>query len=364
MKRSGSLPVEPPTPPGPSKARKVLVVLLLLLIVGAAGAAGVWFFLGTRVTDFASEPFGSAQTKVVSIPPGSSPKAVAAILAKAEVVSDADLLYAYLRREKLGPKLRAGEYEFQGPLAPADVVGRIIKGEVKLYHFTVPEGLRVDEIIPILAASDLGLSAEKLAALVKSPAEARKLGIPADSFEGFLAPDTYSFTRNATEEAVLKRMVDRTLEMVRQAPRKEGVDFDLLQAVTLASIVEKETGAAEERPRISCVFHNRLRRGIKLMTDPTVLYAKMLRTGSFSKNITKADLLAEHPYNTYTVKGLPPGPIASPGQAAIAAALNPPSCNDLYFVARNDGTSEFCPDLKCHNAAVQKWQVDYHRKRK
>ena len=140
--------------------------------------------------------------------------------------------------------------------------------------------------------------------------------------------------------------------------------LDTLAAVTLASIVEKETGAAGERPRIACVFHNRLRRGMKLQTDPTVLYAKLLRTGAFSKNITRADLVAPHPYNTYTSFGLPPGPIASPGAAALKATLDPPDCDDLYFVSRNDGTSVFCPDLTCHNAAVLKWQVEYHQKRK
>ena len=132
----------------------------------------------------------------------------------------------------------------------------------------------------------------------------------------------------------------------------------MLQGITLASIVEKETGAREPeaRPHISCVFHNRLRLKMRLQTDPTVLYAKYLLTGQFSKNITRADLQAEHPYNTYTSKGLPPGPIASPGAAAIQAALNPIDCNDLFFVSRNDGTSIFCPDLGCHEKNVDRYQ--------
>lgn len=344
--------------------RRLLTVFAVLLVLGAVGAAALWYLLEARLESFAREAHGSAELKVVEIPPGSNPRKVATLLAQAQVVTDADRFYGWLRKEQLGNKLKAGEYEFQGPLTPAQVAEKLLRGEVRQYHFTVPEGLRVDEILPLLAASELKLDAGRLAALVGTPAEARKLGVPADGFEGFLFPDTYSFPRGASEEAVLRKMVERTLEEVKRAPRKASVTLDTLAAVTLASIVEKETGAAAERPRIACVFHNRLRRGMKLQTDPTVLYAKALRTGSFSKNITRADLLAEHPYNTYTTAGLPPGPIASPGAAALRAVLDPPDCDDLYFVSRNDGTSVFCPDLKCHNAAVQKWQVEYHQKKR
>ena len=344
--------------------KKRLIVLGVVLVIAGVAGAGAWYVYQRRLSTFAAQAFGSAETKLVEIPAGSNPKVVSSLLAKAQVVSDENLLYSYLRREKLGPKLKAGEYEFSGPIAPSQIIEKLIRGEVKQYHFTIAEGLRVDEIIPIVAASELELSRQKLEALLGTPAFAKQLGIPADSFEGFLAPDTYSFTRGASEESVLKKMVDRTFEELKRAARKPGLELDTLAAITLASIVEKETGAAEERAHIACVFHNRLKRGMKLQTDPTVLYAKMLRTGTFSKNITKADLLAQHPYNTYTVKGLPPGPIASPGAAAIKAALSPPSCDDLYFVSRNDGTSVFCPDLKCHNAAVKKWQIEYHRPKK
>jgi UPF0755 protein len=134
------------------------------------------------------------------------------------------------------------------------------------------------------------------------------------------------------------------------------------EAATFASIVEKETGRPEERAHIACVFHNRLRRGMRLQTDPTVMYATMLRTGRWSRNISRADLLAPHPYNTYTTAGLPPGPIANAGAAALRAALAPSECRDLYFVSRNDGSHVFCPDLVCHNAAVRQWQVEFFRR--
>lgn len=343
--------------------KKVLVGLVVVLILGAVGAAGAWYFFEQRITTFAATSFGTTSPIVVEIPPGTNPRGVASRLAKAGVVRDEDLLYNWLRREKLGPKLKAGEYEFVGPLTPPQAIDKLIRGEVKVYRFTVPEGLRWDEILPIVAQSDLGLSLDKLKALVADPAFLKRAGVPTDRIEGFLFPDTYTFPKGASEEQVLRKMVDSTLEAVKKAPRKSSVTLDLLQTVTLASIVEKETGAVEERPRISCVFHNRLKQGGKLETDPTVIYAKMLRTGTYSKNITKDDLLTPHPYNTYKVKGLPPGPIASPGGAAIQAALSPIDCGDFFFVSRNDGTHVFCPDYACHEAQVEKWQREYFRKK-
>ncbi len=348
--------------------KKILIGLAVLLVLGAVGAAAVWYLLEQRVTEFAKTSFGSPTAIVVEIPPGTNPKGVASLLAKAGVVSDADLLYGWLRREKLGPKLKAGEYEFVGPLTPPQAIDKLIRGEVKVYRFTIPEGLRWEEILPLVASSDLKLDLEKLKALVADKAFLKRAGVPAPQIEGFLFPDTYTFPKGVSEEQVLRKMIDSTLEAVKKAPRKAGVDFDLLQAVTMASIIEKETGAIEERPRISCVFQNRLRNPAgetkgKLETDPTVIYAKMLRTGTYSKNITREDLLTPHPYNTYKIKGLPPGPIASPGGAAINAALSPLDCPDFFFVSKNDGTHIFCPDYKCHEAAVQKWQVEFHHKK-
>jgi UPF0755 protein len=162
-------------------------------------------------------------------------------------------------------------------------------------------------------------------------------------------------------------MVARYREAWRraEAKRRPGVTLDEGQAVILASIIEKETGRGDERQRISCVFHNRLAKGMKLQTDPTVMYAAMLRKGGrWSNNITRKDLAAPHPYNTYSVAGLPPGPIANPGEAALAAAISPTDCRDLYFVSRNDGSHVFCPDLRCHQAAVREWQVEFFRARR
>jgi UPF0755 protein len=198
-------------------------------------------------------------------------------------------------------------------------------------------------------------------AVARDPSVAEALGLPYRSLEGFLFPDTYNLVRGVSARGIAELMVARFKEEYAkaQAERKPEVKLDMGQAATLASIVEKETGQVAERPHIACVFENRLRLGMRLQTDPTVMYATLLRTGRWSKNITRADLEKPHPYNTYTNAGLPPGPIASAGAAALRAVLSPDACADLYFVSRNDGTHEFCPDLRCHNAAVKTWQVDF-----
>ena len=342
--------------------RKLVAAALVLLVI-ATGAFFWW--RDWKLTRFAQTPFGSSDSKVAEIASGTGPRAIAELLAVKRVVTDAELFYAYLRRQKLIPRLKAGEYEFSGPLTPAQVAEKIASGQVKLYRFTVPEGLRVEEILPILSQSELHLDPSKLVALSSDAEFLRKSGVPATSAEGFLFPDTYTFTRGASESAVLSKMISRALEEYRKADaqRKSGISLDLLQTMTLASIIEKETAAPEERPRISCVFHNRLRLRMKLGTDPTVLYAMRLIRGKWINNITAEDLRTEHPYNTYTVYGLPPGPIASPGAASIQAALNPINCTDLYFVSRNNGTHVFCPDVKCHEEAVERWQREYFRKR-
>lgn len=347
--------------------KRLLLVLFLLVLVAAAAAGGWYLWRERQVTEFAQRPVSLPAEVVVSVPPGTGPRALATLLHREGVVASADLFYRFVRREQAGPRLKAGEYGFDGTLTPRQVLDRIVSGQVKVYRFTVPEGLRADEILPIVAASGLALDRTKLERLARDPAFLRRVGVPAERIEGFLYPDTYTFTRSATEEAVLTRMVQRTLEEYRKADqqRDPAVRLGMMEAVTLASIVEKETGQPQERPRISCVFHNRLHKGIPLATDPTVLYAKWLRVGGpYSKNITSKDLREPHPYNTYVVKGLPPGPIASPGAAALQAALRPITCDDLFFVSRNDGTHIFCPTLACHEAAVKEWQVEYFRRKK
>lgn len=337
-------------------------ILLVLLLAAVAAGAAAWLFLAR----FRDTPWGTPEEKLVEVPAGASPRAVVRLLVKAGVVSDDRTAWLWVRWFRRDPRpFKAGQYSFAGPLRPDEAFDRIHRGEVKLYRFTVPEGLRVEEIAEIVGRSGLA-KAEEIARLARDPAVAAALDVPFGSLEGYLFPDTYAFAWGITPQRILEAMVRRFREVlaVAETRRPSTILLSEREVVTLASIVEKETGQTDERPRIACVFHNRLRKRMRLQTDPTVMYATFLRTGRWSKNISKADLLTPHPYNTYTTGGLPPGPIASPGAAAVEAVLSPGECSDLYFVSRNDGTHVFCPDLKCHNAAVQKWQVEFHRKRK
>jgi UPF0755 protein len=344
---------------------KALRILLVLIVVAGAAGAAVAAKLYLDLAAFRDAPFGTAQEKIIDIPSGSGAHQVVRLLARGGALSNERLAWWYVRWLRRDPRpMRAGEYSFAGPLRPDEVLERVHRGEVKTYQVTIPEGLRMDEIAALVEDAGLGRASELLP-LMHDAGFSHELGVPFTNLEGYLYPDTYTFTRNPKARAVLSAMVARAKDEWRKADaqRLAGVDLDERQAVTLASIIEKETGRADERARISCVFHNRLKRRMRLGTDPTVMYATMLRNGGrWSKNITKADLLTPHPYNTYLVAGLPPGPISNPGAAALRAAVHPSECTDLFFVSRNDGTHVFCPDLRCHEAAVQKWQVEFFRR--
>jgi len=300
----------------------------------------------------------------VVIPVGAPARAVVRALAQGGALSRERTAWLYVRFVRRDPRpFRAGEYSFIGPLTPDEVLEKVHLGQVKLYRLTVAEGLRADEIAELLGRTGL-VRAEDFSAVARDPSVSEALGLPYRGLEGFLFPDTYNLVRGVSARAVAELMVARFKDAYAAAEggRKPDVKLDMGQAATLASIVEKETGQESERPHIACVFENRLRLGMRLQTDPTVMYATLLRTGHWSKNITKADLQTAHPYNTYTVAGLPPGPIANAGAAALRAVFSPDACADLYFVSRNDGTHQFCPDLKCHNAAVKTWQLDFFRR--
>jgi UPF0755 protein len=342
--------------------KRAILWLFVLAVVGAAGW-GVWRYLDER--RFAATPFGEG-SRIANIPSGTGPRALAKLLADAGVVSDANRMYTHLRWFRRDAHAKAGEYQFDGALRPDEVLTKLIRGDVKLYRFTAAEGLRADEMAPIIAATGLCPAADFLK-IVRDPAAPKKYGVPGPSLEGYLFPDTYSLPRSAGCGGIVQAMISRFNRAWQHADgqRLPSVTLDKLEGVTLASIVEKETGRPEERPRISCVFHNRLKKKMKLQTDPTVVYALLLSNDfRWDHNIHKGDLSLQHPYNTYYIKGLPPGPIANPGQAALEAALHPIPCDDLFFVSRNDHTHVFCPDLKCHEANVRKFQVDYFRKQR
>jgi UPF0755 protein len=342
---------------------KRLFLSFVALALLAAVAYGAWRYADEK--RFARAAYGEG-IRVVTIPSGTGPHALARLLAEHRIVSDEKRFYTHLHWFRRDAHARAGEYEFSGPLLPDDVLGKLVRGDVKLYRFTIAEGLRVDEIARVVGQTGLCAAADFLK-LARDPEEPQKLNVPGPSLEGYLFPDTYSLPRSAGCAGAAQAMVARFQKAWHkaQAERLPTVNLDEREAVTLASIIEKETGQPEERPRISCVFHNRLRKRIPLGTDPTVIYSVLLLNDfHWNGNLHKTDLQRPHPYNTYKIRGLPPGPISNPGEAAMVAAVRPMTCNDLFFVSRNDHTHAFCPDLKCHEANVRKFQIDYFKKQR
>lgn len=344
--------------------RKVLLAFVLLVL--AAAAVTGWQY--TSLVSWSESRHAPGAEVVVEITPGTGPKTVANKLAAAGAVTDADRFYYYVRLlRRASGALKAGEYAFrpEAPQSPAEVLERLLKGEVLSIKVTIPEGLRLDEQAPIFAAAGLG-DPDEYVRLARDPEFARSLGVDAGTLEGYLYPDTYLVPRTMDTKGILRMMVSHFFRAWERAEsqRDPAVGLNRHEATTLASIVEKETGLAEERRRISCVFHNRLRKDMKLQTDPTVIYSVLLSQGAFDGNLRRIHLDTPHPYNTYSVKGLPPGPIANAGYEALAAALNPIECNDLFFVSRNDGSHVFCPDYACHQRNVQVWQIEYFRNKR
>jgi UPF0755 protein len=337
---------------------RAFLVLFVLVLIGC----GIAYYEWHRITQFADTPLAVKTEVVVKIPTKLGPKGISEKLAEAGAISDGESFYRYVRYiRRVGGRLKAGEYLFRAGVAqtPDEIIDRLLKGEVLSVKITIPEGLRIDEQAQLFDDARI-VKAADFVRLAHDKAFIQSVGVEGTSLEGYLFPDTYLVPKNATPEQVLKLMIDhfRTAWQTAEAQKSPEVTLSQQQAVTLASIVEKETGSPGDRPRIACVFHNRLKKGMKLQTDPTVIYSIILRTGTFDGNIHKSDLETPHPYNTYSVTGLPPGPIANPGLAAFQAALNPMPCKDLYFVARGDGTTAFCPDLACHDANVLKYQIN------
>lgn len=334
---------------------KRMALALLILVALGAGVAG---FLWLRFQSWLQQPFGSGGERVVEVTTGETLSEVSQALETAGIVDDGGRFFLYGKLQHAQRALKRGEYGFDMPMSPEQVLAHLLSGKVKTYKVTVPEGLRMDEIAPLFGQSGLADPVALLAAM-RDPDLMRRLGVPAPTAEGFLYPDTYVEPKGRKPAALVSELVAHFKAAYAKVRAEPGADPTLteLKAVTLASIVEKETGTPAERPHISCVFHNRLRIGMRLQTDPTVIYAVLLAQGHFDGNLTKAMLQTPHPYNTYTIYGLPPGPISNPGMAALEAALHPMACKDLYFVARGDGTSVFCPDLVCQNRNVERYQI-------
>jgi UPF0755 protein len=335
--------------------KKLGIVIFSLIFVGIC-AVGVLYM---HLMSWADRPGGTVPAeKLFTVSPGQGLKRTAESLQHEGLVSDALRFTILTRLDKKDKLLKAGEYIFSTTMTPREILDQMVAGRVHLYRLTIPEGFNLVQIAAAVAAA--GLESEKrFLEAARNPQTARALGIEADTLEGYLFPDTYYFPRGLDSITIITTMVKQFKAAFNPAweQQSKALGMSVHEIVTLASIIEKETGTPEERPLISSVFHNRLKKGMRLETDPTVIYG----IPDFDGNIKRRHLETHTPYNTYKIKGLPPGPIASPGALAMQAALYPAQSDYLYFVSKKDGTHQFSTTIKQHNAAVKKYQL---RKRK
>ena len=335
---------------------KKLAAAVLVLVFGAGAGA---FLLYSRM----HAPFRgySGPDQLVDVPPGEGTRAIGERLTAAGVVRDALTFRAALKMSGNARRLKAGEYRFDRPMSMLEVIDKIARGDVDLLSVTFPEGLTVAEMAAIFEARGFGPASTFISA-AKDASAIQALDPSARDLEGYLFPDTYALPRQAPASRAVRAMIERFQQVltpqVRAAAEARGLT--VRQLVTLASIVEKETARGDERPLVAAVYSNRLKVGMGLQSDPTVIYALQL-AGKYTGNLRRDDLHVDSPYNTYRYPGLPPGPIAAPGKAALEAAANPAEVDYLYFVSRNDGSHEFARTLDEHNRNVQKYQVQYFR---
>jgi UPF0755 protein len=305
---------------------------------------------------FFSPPSAERLPRIVTIRTGTAFWQVARILEDQGVVRDRRSFYLLARFRDAVAKIKAGEYEFHAGMAPAEVLDKLVRGEVIHYPVTIPEGFDVFLVAEVLEKA--GVAGQK-AFLEKAhdPAFIASLGFEGDSLEGYLFPDTYRFPKGYGEEAAMRRMVSRFQAVFAPLEKKaEEMGLSRKDAVTLASMIEKEAADDRERPLISAVFHNRLRRGMALQSDPTAIYGVQRDPARGETRITRRDLMKKTPYNTYQIAGLPKGPIANPGLKSLEAVVNPAEVDYLYFVSRNDRTHFFSSTLEEHNRAVDRYQ--------
>jgi UPF0755 protein len=321
------------------------VFLLLMLAVLGTGAWALWWV---------HQPMRLTAPSIdLSIEPGTLPRGVAQAVRDAGVDVQPELLYGWFRLSGQGRAIKAGSYELETGITPHQLLAKLARGEESLRAVTIVEGWNVRQVRAALAKEEVlkpdtkGLSDEDLM---------KALGRPGQHPEGRFFPDTYAYAKGSSDVALLKRAMramDKRLEAAWEQRSPQASVKGPEEALILASIVEKETGKAVDRPMVSAVFNNRLRIGMPLQTDPTVIYGL---GAAFDGNLRKKDLQSDTPWNTYTRPGLPPTPIAMPGKASLLAAVKPAQSDALFFVARGDGTSQFSASLDEHTRAVNKYQ--------
>lgn len=321
-----------------------LLLALAMLIAAAASTVHLWLHRPLSL---------SSDTVEVSIEPGTSPRNIADAWTRAGVQTPAWMLYEWFRWSGEARRIRAGSYEIDRKTTPVSLLEMMVRGDETMAFVRLNEGWTLQQFRAELARAE----ALKPTTAGMSDAEVMAaLGDAATPGEGRFYPDTYSYSKGSTDLAVLRRAHHAMRQRLDAAWAQRATDTPLRspdEALTLASIVEKETGQSADRGKVAAVFVNRLRSGMPLQTDPTVIYGLGAK---FDGNLRKRDLQTDTPYNTYMRNGLPPTPISMPGKASLMAAVRPEPIRALYFVARGDGSSEFSDDLAAHNRAVNKYQ--------
>lgn len=316
-----------------------------VVFITAISLAG-WFAL--YVTTPVS---GTAQVRVL-IPRGAGVRRITKILGEKGIITD-DVRFLVLVRllDKVN-KLRAGEFIIARGLTPLQVLQFLETAKPVSHLVTIPEGFTMEQVAQVFADRHW-VDKEEFLRLCRKPSFIKKTGLTGKTLEGYLFPDTYALVRGEVNtEIIITMMVDNFKNVWKSLNKPDKLQWSRHELVTLASIVEKETGAATERATIAGVFYNRLRKGMRLQSDPTTIYG----LAHFNGNLTRRDLQSKTPYNTYVIPGLPPGPICSPGRSALSAVLHPAKVPYYYFVAKNDGTHCFSTSLKQHNRAVRTYQ--------
>lgn len=321
--------------------------------------ASIFIFISWEALVFLNKrsPGGADQAVYFEVRPGDSIKTVAGRLRKENLITDSFRFVVFARLTGKD-QIRVGEYEVQASMYPAEVLEIIVSGRSVEHSITFQEGLNKFEMAELFSRKGLGKAEEFLRLVEDQALIKRLLGKSVPSLEGYLFPETYRVTRYTGARGLIERMVGRFKKVYADVKLLDSVSLNQHEIVTLASIIEKETGAEQERTIISSVYHNRMKKPMRLQADPTVIYGIWVETKKYKKNITKADLRRKTKYNTYTSAGLPFGPIANPGAEALKAAINPERTDYLYFVSRNDGTHVFSKDYDAHVNAVRKFQMD------
>jgi UPF0755 protein len=325
--------------------RLVALVIVVAAVVGG-GAFAVWRGMHEPYRGFADDEV------FVELPQGARTAEIAGALAAAGVVPDALTFRLAVRMANADRHLKAGEYRFFEAATPDQIIARLMRGDTYTRALTFPEGLNIHDMAAIFEKAGMG-TADDFVQAANTVSLIADVDPDAGNLEGYLFPSTYSLPRRIGADGVIRAMVKEFRKALGSEPLPEGMTVRDL--VTLASIVEKETGQSSERAQVAGVYTNRLRIHMPLQCDPTVIYALMLR-GTWDGNIRKGDLSIDSPYNTYKYPGLPPGPIASPGRASLDAARHPAISKYLYFVSRNDGTHVYAETLAEHNKNVREFQ--------